>query len=128
MQQGKTKSKQHFDKTAKPLSQLEKGNSVYIQKGKVWEPGEIISNHNNSSYQVQTPDGAIYRRNRKFINKSHQLQTESSYQNNDQFQTNYDQNSNSCEPNLETTSKVNAGQYYRTRSGREVKPPSRYTE
>ena len=37
---------------------------------KVWKPAVITDQHSNRSYILQTHDGNVYRRNRKFIHKS----------------------------------------------------------
>ena len=37
---------------------------------KLWKPAVITDQHSNRSYILQTHDGNVYRRNRKFIHKS----------------------------------------------------------
>lgn len=72
MKQLQVKTKEHYDKTARRLSPLKIGESVHIQRDKHWEPAKVVSQHNEHSYNVRTQEGAIYRRNRKFLNKTSQ--------------------------------------------------------
>ncbi|MEW8548052.1 MAG: RNase H-like domain-containing protein [Candidatus Thiodiazotropha sp.] len=70
MIESQTKAKEHYDKTARKLTPLKIGESVHVQRDKHWEPANVISQHNEHSYNVQTPQGAVYLRNRKFLNKT----------------------------------------------------------
>lgn len=70
MQELQARSKFHYDRHAKSLKTLKTGESVYVQKDKIWHPGKIISQHNDHSFNVKTADGGIYRRNRKYLNKA----------------------------------------------------------
>ena len=53
MRETQVKSKGYYDKRARPLSKL------HVGKGKTWEPAKVVSQ-----------DGGIFRRNRKFFNKT----------------------------------------------------------
>ena len=70
MQDFQIKTKVNYDRTARKLSPLKVGESVHVQRDKLWEPAKVVSQHNEHSYNVQTPQGANYRRNRKFLNKT----------------------------------------------------------
>ena len=61
-------TKKKKKKKARKLLPLKIGESVHVQKDNLWEPAKIISEHNEYSYNVQTPAGAVYCRNRKFLN------------------------------------------------------------
>jgi hypothetical protein len=37
------------------------------------EPAKVITHHNELSFNVQTPDGVVYRRNCRFLNKAPEL-------------------------------------------------------
>ena len=37
-----------------------------------WRPGKVVQIHPNRSYSIQTRDGTVYRRNRRFINKTNE--------------------------------------------------------
>ena len=73
MTEQQNKTKQHYDKTARKLPPLKVGEPVHIQRDKFWEPAKVVSQHNEHSFKVRTPEGATYRRNRKFLNKTPQL-------------------------------------------------------
>ena len=53
MIESQNKSKQHYDMSSRKLQPLKVGEPVHVQREKNWEP-----------------DGAIYRRNRKYLNKT----------------------------------------------------------
>ena len=62
--------KKFHDRSAKHLSSLQKGDEVCVQIfDKLWKPAVITDQHINRSYILQTHDGDVYRRNRKFIHK-----------------------------------------------------------
>ena len=65
------RQKKFHDRSAKHLSSLQKGDKVRVQIfDKLWKPAVITDQHSNRSYILQTHDGNVYRRNRKFIHKS----------------------------------------------------------
>ena len=60
----------HYNRQAKPLSQLNIGDHVRIQdhRSKRWElPGTVVSLEPHRSYLIKTPSGRVYHRNRRFI-------------------------------------------------------------
>ena len=59
--------KRNYDKTAKPLKSLNIGQSVRVQIKGEWLPAVILDKYKNRSYSVQTENGGIYRRNRRFL-------------------------------------------------------------
>ena len=67
------KAKQHFDKTAKPLPELEIGENVKLQSVKTkpdqWTNGSCVAKVGPRSYLIETDDGKLYRSYRKFIRK-----------------------------------------------------------
>ena len=73
MTEQQNRTKQHYDKTARKLPPLKVGEPVHIQRDKFWEPAKVVSQHNEHSFKVRTPEGATYRRNRKFLNKTPHL-------------------------------------------------------
>lgn len=62
--------KVYYDKTAKDLKKLEKDDRILIQNGKQWVKGKVNSCVNDRSYIVQDERGGVFRRNRKFLNKT----------------------------------------------------------
>ena len=73
------KAKQHYDKTAKPLPELEIGENVKLQSVKTkpdqWINGSCVAKVGPRSYLIETDDGKLYRRNRKFIRKDTTAET-----------------------------------------------------
>lgn len=66
------KQKGYFDHGARELQKLLKqkqiGDSVRIWKNGSWNPAQVTElSDQPRSYVVQTPDGQVYRRNRKFL-------------------------------------------------------------
>nr|XP_022314409.1 uncharacterized protein K02A2.6-like [Crassostrea virginica] len=61
--------KRSYDRRARNLSKLQSGQSIYFQKkvNDAWQPGKVVDEIKNRSYQVQSADGAFYRRNRVHI-------------------------------------------------------------
>ena len=65
------RQKKFHDRSAKHLSSLQKGDKVRVKIfDKLRKPAVITDQHSNRSYILQTHDGNVYRRNRKFIHKS----------------------------------------------------------
>ncbi|XP_050390435.2 uncharacterized protein LOC130013006 [Patella vulgata] len=65
-----TQQKRFYDRTAKPLPDLQHNDKVYVQKSdnnKSWTPGIISSVLPHRSYLVRTSDDQTYRRNRRHI-------------------------------------------------------------
>lgn len=58
--------KKSYDKKARDLPVLEKGQSVYFEhkKGELWKKGKVVERLSNRSYIVKTESGSVYRRNR----------------------------------------------------------------
>ena len=66
------RQKFYFDQHAKPLNQLKTGDSILVsaQDGK-WKPAKVLGINENGprSYDITTPNGQHYRRNRKDLRK-----------------------------------------------------------
>ena len=68
LQEDKQRQKLYYDKHAKQLTDLQPGQSVRVQIGKQWKPAVITSiSSEPRSYNIQTPDGQNYRRNRRHL-------------------------------------------------------------
>ena len=66
-QRAKTQ-KEYFDRNAKPLQPVKMYQSARIRQGKVWEPAVITGMHKAPrSFLVTTPQGGVYRRNRRHL-------------------------------------------------------------
>ena len=70
MMESQNKSKQHYNVSSRKLPPLKAGESVHVQREKNWEPAKVISQFNDRSFNIQTHDGTIYRRNCKYLNKT----------------------------------------------------------
>ena len=56
---------------SKTTCQLQPNDVVRYQAGKVWKPAVIISQHSNArSYNIQTSEGTILRRNRHHLRQT----------------------------------------------------------
>ena len=70
LQEGK-QQKLYYDKHAKDLTTLQPGQTIRVQIGKQWKPAVVTSASSEPrSYNVKTPDGRNYRRNRRHIMSS----------------------------------------------------------
>ena len=62
----------YFDRTTYSLPPLDKGDQVKMKKDPQakWESATVVAKHKTSrSYIVETPEGTVYRRNRKHLCK-----------------------------------------------------------
>ena len=67
----RAKNKSHYDKHARPLPNLNPGDTVRYRTGKTWTPAKFISPAEKPrSYQVQTPSGRVIVRNRRHLLKT----------------------------------------------------------
>ena len=104
--------KRNYDKRhgAKPLTPLTPGDKVTtkLDHQKQWKPAIVTATlQEPRSYLVQTENGTQYRRNRKHISISNQINEEN-------------------EAPIPENISANSNEKYKTKSGRIVKPPDRY--
>jgi len=126
----KNKQKRHFDKAAKPLAPLSVGQSVRIkQKKGTWEPALVTECNGNRSYTVDTQNGGSYRRNRRHLFPSNE---DNSFPTTDANDVTNNNDLNIMQPPTNETpeacdnsaAEMSAdAEYYRTRSGRIIRPP-----
>ncbi|VDI45212.1 Hypothetical predicted protein [Mytilus galloprovincialis] len=73
MKQQKMIQKQYYDKSSKSLPELQPNDTIRFQhklKGK-WDQGTVVKNKNTpNSYVIETPEGQIFKRNRKHLMKT----------------------------------------------------------
>ena len=63
--------KEYFDQRSRPLQKLQVGDNVRIWQDGTWNPAEVTGlSEQPRSYVVWTPEGKVYRRNRKLLVKS----------------------------------------------------------
>ena len=62
----------HYNKGAKNLPELSRGQSVFFKKtpNAKWEKGQVIANQGNRKYTVKGETGGVYQRNRVHIKTS----------------------------------------------------------
>lgn len=68
--ENRKKTKKYYDKSATERSDLRVGENVWFKKlpeSELWSKGTIEGDEGNRSYSVRTPDGALLRRNERFI-------------------------------------------------------------
>ena len=109
------RQRDYHNRAAVPAEQLQQGDHVVIQDQatKLWSPGVITRAANAPrSYEIETPNGAVYRRNTRHIKRDHtQTPPETAQQ-----------------PEPPVTMPPESGDdQYRTASGRAVKPVDRLT-
>lgn len=153
----KNQYKHYYDKHARPLSDVRTGDDVYfrLKPDSHWQPG-VISRLTDTprSYIVKSPSGAEYRRNRAHILKpsppvlqrsqlfDEQPQPSSGSLSSEESQLNCSDKTISNEEIVENKSgnvsdiitnenrhetTADNEPYYRTRSGRSVKPTRRFS-
>lgn len=65
------KQKIYYDRQTRLLPDLQTGENVRIQRGETWQPAVVVNRHQQPrSFIVRTPDGRVYRRNRKHLWKT----------------------------------------------------------
>ena len=71
LQEERRRQKQSYDRHAKELTTLQPGQNVRVQFGKQWRPAVVTSvSSEPRSYNIKTPDGQTYRRNRRHLMES----------------------------------------------------------
>jgi len=71
LQKQRSKQKLYYDRSAKSLKGLSKGDSVMMTKDGKWKPAKVVSINQTTprSYNIMTAQGQQYRRNRKDLRK-----------------------------------------------------------
>ncbi|XP_056155207.1 receptor-type tyrosine-protein phosphatase N2 [Lampris incognitus] len=65
------KQKLYFDRQTRRPSDLQAGENVRVQRGEPWQPAVALHKHQQPrSFVVRTPDGRLYTRNRKYLQKT----------------------------------------------------------
>ena len=131
IKQAKEKQKSYYDKTTKDLPVLKESQRVRIQpftKSKTWQEATVTKQLSDGSYEVQTPAGATYRRNRVHLKatKEAEMKPISPERNSKDETTN---TTDKWKPTTAPTSKKTAAAEDRqktqqTKSGRIIKRPS----
>ena len=65
------RQKSQYDNGTKPLSDLKPGDTIRYQVNKSWKPATVVNKHDSPwSYNIQTPEGTVLRRNRYHLKPS----------------------------------------------------------
>ena len=126
------RQKYYHDRTAKPLAELQDGETVRMKKSPdaKWEPAKVLTKHQTSrSYLVETPDGTVYRRNRRHLLKTNEILTNTDVDECDDEPTSSktDQSTTQSKPTT-APAPVPSGRQPRVSSyGRVIKPNPKYT-
>ncbi|KAA0714109.1 Retrovirus-related Pol polyprotein from transposon opus [Triplophysa tibetana] len=133
LKQRQLKQKMYYDKNTKQLPEISPGDKVRVQQGQIWNPATVLRKHDlPRSYVLRTSDGKIYRRNRKHLLKTKEQEFPSTNDKDD-----FDTESNASatlerEINPDTHQECSTDGQIKpniiTRSGREVKIPSRFRD
>ncbi|XP_053383774.1 uncharacterized protein K02A2.6-like [Mercenaria mercenaria] len=137
IQKAKKKQKGYYDRQTKPLPPLLINEYVRVQMGKIWKPAKVIEKHDDHSYSVQTQDGAIYRRNRRVLNKTKERFPDITefapniLAGTSKFSTEINNpcgtsTENADHSNVPSLPRLHSQTPYVTRSGREIKPNRQY--
>lgn len=131
------KQKAYIDKQTRLLPHVHIGERVRVQQGDVWKPAVIIKRHEQPrSFIIQTTDGKTYRRNRKHLLKTGEKSLTTTATDNAVNETYSEMDSQVTDTQSSTIDKDTQNtelpesqpHEYITRSGRQVKIPSRYTD
>ena len=69
-QKKQAEQKSNYDKSAVPLQPLKTGEAVRVKQECEWRPGKVIEIADTPrSYLVETPERAVYRRNRRHLHR-----------------------------------------------------------
>ncbi|XP_056109383.1 uncharacterized protein K02A2.6-like [Rhinichthys klamathensis goyatoka] len=140
LKQRQSKQKFYYDKNTKLLPEISPGDKVRVQQGQIWNPATVLKKHDSPrSYVLCTPDGRIYRRNRKHLLKTKEQKFPSA-PDQDDFNTEQETNAKS-EREMNPDLPVMVKQAHQngsteeqtkpniiTKSGREIKIPSRFRD
>ena len=131
-QKKQAEQKANYDKIVTPLQPLKSGEAVRVKQEGEWRSAEGVELADTPrSYVVKTPEGAVYRRNRRNLLQD----TSNSLVSNDtsdsravQWPAEQEQSQEQQPESLESRQHEtnNGSDGYRTRSGRLVKVPDRY--
>ncbi|KAG5874960.1 hypothetical protein JTB14_002643 [Gonioctena quinquepunctata] len=126
--------KKYFDISTKPLPGLEPNCKEFVKnKTREWKPGKVLNKSGPNDYNIEM-DVAVYRRNRQFLREarsrlpvsssSSDSSTEDSPELEDEPPANLTSGKHEREDTIQSASEAE-NDYYKTRSGRIVKPIER---
>lgn len=132
------KQKHYFDRGAKHLPILEEGEKIRVKVKDNWQPATVLKSHDMPrSFVIKTPDGNTYRRNRRHLLKTREktftTQNPPHLEDYDPGETQPAERDASFQTPASSPVKtsvaptMNEEVMMRSRAGRVIKPPSRYS-
>ena len=67
----KQEQKYYYDRSAKPLSNLTKGENMHMKAERGWRPAEVVDAVHKRSYTVKIPEGQEFGQNRRDLRPTH---------------------------------------------------------
>ncbi|XP_024119581.1 uncharacterized protein K02A2.6 [Oryzias melastigma] len=134
------KQKLYFDRQTKTLPDLHAGEKIRMQRGATWQPAEVLHRHKQPrSFVVRTPDGRLYRRNRKHLRRTEEKtfpQADGQNNTGEMNDNNVERHTEQASANEQATAvqdsqsdnQVPGSFSYKTRSGRSVRLPARFRD
>lgn len=127
------KQKHYYDRGAKNLPGLDQGEAVRVRVGTTWQPAVVQSDHNlPRSYVVRTPQGSVFRKNRRHLLKCKEEASESDFIDSESStaEDSHTEDSNTVPVMIsQTLTPINKGPAAKTsRYGRVIKTPKRYSQ
>lgn len=141
LKEKQAKQKSYYDRHATHLPELHAGENVRMQSGSTWKPAVVLREHEqHRSYVVRTPEGRMFRRNRRHLRETAEREFPSAAAerdvdvdmncDNERFtdQDNSRAQTSAHAPLSHSNTTDSRKQPYYTRSGRLVKTPPRFRE
>ena len=128
-----TTQKNYYDKTTKNLPILKPNDTVWYQSKQSWEPAVVLNHHPvPRSYNIRTAEGTTLRRNRRHLKKNNEDPPDVTTTIENSFTTDDSASAvNNQVPHVVNVEPPHARAVplneKRTRSGRVVRPPVRYS-
>ena len=121
------RQKQYYDRQTKQLKPVHSGEKVRILQQNKWEPATVTEKLTSRSFEVETPSGGVYRRNRSHILKCGERVTQNKESVNNDTTASLSTNNTADIPHVtEKTASTSVDKPYIARYGREIKPVQRY--
>ncbi|KAJ8415539.1 hypothetical protein AAFF_G00425190 [Aldrovandia affinis] len=120
------RQKESYDKTAAPLLPFRTGERVRMETAQGWQPASIVrAREEPRSYDIITPSGATYRRNRKHLRPDRAARHDDQQDDIDAPDSDTEQGATPVEAPEPGANAPESPSVPCTRSGRRIKPPVR---
>ncbi|KAJ8386329.1 hypothetical protein AAFF_G00174260 [Aldrovandia affinis] len=120
------RQKESYDKTAAPLLPFRTGERVRMKTAQGWQPASIVrAREEPRSYDIITPSGATYRRNRKHLRRDRAARHDDQQDDIDAPDSDTEQGATPVEAPEPGANAPESQSAPCTRSGRRIKPPVR---